>query len=247
MRHAFWISLLKFTSVLLLFPTVYLVGQRSDVHKLILNDLYPGEGVETFDLRERKVITEYYFRDEWLYGVFLFEEDRESETEYTLKYDLLNHELVVRIENGAFIVPMNMIRGFILRDRNPGSVNEYVFKYHDLDVKNPGAEIALHLEEGHYTLVKYFYTEQLPATYVPALDAGSLNRKVVMKEKYFLIEDGLVTEVPKSRNKARKLFEQQYDDAQAFIRETAVDLKEEDDLISLVEFLNQSYLKKSKT
>lgn len=241
------ISMVKSTLLLLLVPSACLLGQRSDVHKLILNDLYPGEGVQTFDLRERKIPSAYYFRDEWLYGKILFEDDRESTQEYTLKYDLLHQELVVQIDReGSFVIPMNLIRGFILKDRNPGRIHEYVFRYHELDANNPGAEIALHLAEGHYTLVKYFFVDELPATYVPALDAGSLDRKLVMKEKYFLIEDDHVTEIPRQRNKARKMFEV-LDDAKPYLRENSVDFRNESDLISLVVFLNQSYLKKSKT
>ncbi len=241
------ISMVKSTLLLLLVPTACLLGQRSDVHKLILNDLYPGEGVETFDLRERKIPSAYYFRDDWLYGRILFDEDRESASEYTLKYDLLNQELVVNIDDeGSFVIPMNLIRGFVLKDRNPGRIHEYVFKYHELDINNPGAEIGLHIADGHFTLVKYFFVDELPATYVPALDAGSLDRKLVMKEKYFLIEDDHVTEIPRQRNKAKRIFEV-FDGAERYLKEKNLDLREESDLISLVVFLNQSYLKKSKT
>jgi hypothetical protein len=224
------------------------MAQRSDQHKLLLDDLYPGEAVETFDLRERSEVFQHFFHDDWLFGKFLFEDDRESARDYMLRYDIMNNELNVNIYSSSFIVPKNKYRGFVLKEINGDQLVEHVFKYHEVDRKKEGEELLLYVveEPGPFSLVKYLYVEELPSTYVPALDAGNLDKKVIQKHRYYLFKDDRFTIIPKGQTKAKKVF-LRYADAKIFLSDHNVNFKNENELIALIHYLNQSYLKKFKS
>jgi len=232
----------------LLVSSTCLMAQRSDEHKLLLDDLYPGEAVETFDLRERTQVFQHFFNDEWLFGKFLFENDRESSKDYMLRFDIMNQELNVNIYSASFIIPKDKYRGFVLKEIKGDQFVEHVFKYHEVDRKKEGEELLLYLTDdlGPFSLLKYLYVEELPSTYVPALDAGNLNKKVIQKHKYYLLKDDRFELIPKGQNKAKKIFNR-YADGKKFLSDHNVNFKNENELIALINYLNQSYLKKFKS
>ncbi|MCP3928012.1 MAG: hypothetical protein GY705_02790, partial [Bacteroidetes bacterium] len=96
--------------------------------------------------------------------------------------------------------------------------------------------------DGTYKFLVFNGTEKLPPNYVPALDAGSLDSKVVKNEKYFFMTEGKLLEIPGSKKKAEKIFGR-YASARKFLKSGRMSFKSKEQLRALVKFMNQSKLK----
>lgn len=222
--------------------TLSLNAQRSDQHKLILDDLYPGEAVETFDLRERKKIYQSFLIDEWLFGRLLKKDGSLSEGDYLLKYDILNRELNVNLNGSAFIVPDETISGFILKEVQNDKLVEHKFRYYETEDKKIHRGIFKHCVDGNYKLLAFYDAEKLPSNYVPALDAGSLDQKISTRERFYFMAADQLIEIPSNKKRAEKFFNK-YEEARKFLEKNRMNYKNKEQLKALVNFMNQTNLK----
>ena len=232
---SFYKSLLLFCFCI---PMV-LMAQRSDDNQIIMSDLYPGEAVETFDLRERKMVGQSFFNENWLFGHFVFDDGSLSKGDYLLKYDLLNQELIVNLNGSVYVVPTENISGFILKNNIQTTVKlpEYVFVFSKLKGL-PGRTILEKVIEGEFGLYILHHVTQLKPNYVPALDAGNLNTKIVKKNKCFLWTKGKFLEIPTRKKQAVKFFGK-YATARQYMKEHKMKAKSEEYLIALINSMNQ--------
>lgn len=233
---------MSFYKILLLvcfFIPVVLVAQRNDDNQVIMADLYPGEAVETFDLRKRNIKGQPFFNENWLFGHFVFDDGSLSKGGYLLKYDLLNQELIVNLDGSVFVVPTGNISGFTLKNNIQTTVKlpEYVFVFSKLK-ELPGRTILEKVVEGKFGMYILHHVTQLKPNYVPALDAGSLNTKIVKKDRYYLWTKGKFLEIPTRKKKAVKFFGK-YAIAREYMEENKMKVKSEKYLIALINAMNQ--------
>jgi hypothetical protein len=229
----------KFILFCFLVP-ILLTAQRSNDHLLIMEDLYSGEAVETYDLRERKAVGDYFYNADWLLGQFVFDDGSLSKRNYLLKYDLLNHELLVNLDGGAFLVPTKNVSGFVIKEvnQNTNEIIDHTFFYKKVEDK-PGRTIVEKIVEGStYQLYILHKVEYLEANYVPALDAGSLSAKIIKKRRYCLQIGERILEIPARKKQATNFFEN-YPSASNYIKKHKMKIKSEEYLIGLVNFMNK--------
>ena len=211
-------------------------AQRSDQHKLVMDDLYPGEAVQSFDLRSRTKIDQYFLFADWHKGTLLMSDGRVSKNEYYLKYDLLNNEVNVNVEGNPYVIPSKLLDGFIIEDEN-GTSYQFVRARHP----NEGRQGVFFQEEvsGDMDFLVYYKTERLPANYVAALDAGSLDQRVTSKEEFFVRWNQKIMEVPSKKRAAIKFFAK-FPGAEGYLADNRINFKKKEDLESFVKFMNQS-------
>lgn len=218
-------------------PTV-LVAQHIDDDGSVVDDLNAGKNIETFDLRNRNTKGKSFFNENWLFGHFVYDDGSLSKSDYLLKYDLLNQQLLVKLDKGIFIVPSEKISGFILKNNfDASTISEYTFVFEQL--KGSTQRVILEKAvEGEYSLFILHDVKLLEPNYVPALDAGRLGAKIVEKNKFYLWANGEFLEIPARNNGAKKFFEK-YPSARKYMKERRMKAKSKDYLIALVNFMNQ--------
>lgn len=226
----------KLTLLILLFIATDVDAQRSDQHKLVMDDLYPGEAVQSYDLRTRKKIDQYFLFADWYKGTLFMEDGRVSKNEHYLKYDLLNNEVNVDIEGSPYVIPSKLLAGFAIVD---GDGVEHRFVRAPLPNAKNRPVFFQEEVKGDLDFLVYHKTERLPANYVAALDAGSLDQRVTSKEEFFLRWDEEILEIPTKKKAATRFFAQ-FPGAEDYLDENRVNFKKKEDLESFVKFMNQS-------
>ena len=226
----------KFILLTLLMNATPVEAQRSDQHKLVMDDLYPAEAVESFDLRTRKKIDQYFLFADWHKGTLFMKDGRASKTQHYLKYDILNNEVNVNIEGSPYVVPSKLLAGFEIEDAN-GDVHHFV----RAPLPTGRRDRVFFREEvkGDFDFLVYYKTERLPANYVAALDAGSLDQRVTSKEEFFIRWNEKILEIPTKKKSAIKFFAQ-FPGAHDYLDDNRVNFKKKEDLESFVKFMNQS-------
>lgn len=222
--------------ILLIITATDADAQRSDQHKLVMDDLYPGEAVQSYDLRTRKKIDQYFLFADWRKGTLYMKDGRISQNEYYLKYDLLNNEVNVNIEGSPYVIPSRLLAGFAILDEN-----EAEQRFIRAPLPNAKNRPVFFQEEvkGDLDFLVYHKTERIPANYVAALDAGSLDQGITSKEEFFLRWDEEILEIPTKKKAAAKFFAK-FPGAEDYLDENRVNFKKKEDLESFVKFMNQS-------
>ncbi len=211
-------------------------AQRSDQHKLVIDDLYPAEAIESFDLRTRKKIDQYFLFADWYKGTLYMKDGRVSKNEHYLKYDLLNNEVNVNIEGSPYVIPGKLLAGFAIVDEEGV---EHRFIRADLPNGNKKGVFFQEEVQGDLDFLVYHKTERLPANYVAALDAGSLDQRITSKEEFFLRWEEEILEIPTKKKAAAKFFAQ-FPGAEDYLDENRVNFKKKEDLESFIKFMNHS-------
>lgn len=204
-----------------------------------VSDAHKGMDISTFDSRNRDLKGKSFFNESWLFGHFIFEDGRLSESAHLLKYDLLEQQLIIKVEEGVFIVPLAEISGFILK--NNFEITNTLATYTFVLKKLKGSSERVILEraiEGEYNLFIFNDVKLLEPNYVTALDAGRLRPKIIEKNKYYLQTNGDFLEIP-ARNKDAKKFFKKYPAAREYLKKNRIKVKSKEYLVALINFMNQ--------
>lgn len=223
--------------VVFFFIPCLLVAQRNTPHELGLDGLYPAEAVNTFDLRERTTIKQAFLNEEWMTGMLISAEGDVSKKEFLVKYDFLNQELNVNISQVAYVAPNSAIGGFILKGLQGTSFEDRKFVFDKPKGWKKRKTFFEIIETGAIELRMHYYAEKLKPNYIPALDVGDINEKIVKKNYHYLKDKNGFFKIPTKKKAAIKFF-QAYPRAKTYLKKNKVNFKKTEDLKKLVQFMN---------
>lgn len=198
--------------------------------------IYAGESVQTFDFRKIEDVEQYFLTEHWLLARLIDNEGEVGKDQYYLKYDILNNEVNVNVNNANLVAPKSMVSGFVYL--NIDGNNTYFLALKP-DNWNKGATYFEVLEDGKFKLLKYHYTKTSGGYYNAAVDAGSLNKKIVPKTNLYILEDdNNIYKVP-AKKRARKKFFEKYEVIKNYLSKNKVNLKNEEAIAELVQIFNK--------
>lgn len=180
----------------------------------------------------------YMLYDEWIEGeVVLINE--QAVKRVPLKYDLYNNWLEIKTSDDVKICPSTFLSKFIINDdlgkertflnirQFRSSENENLEGVFREIVSFPNKEIMLVARP--YAFIK-------EATYVPALDMGTRNNKVIKKEAYYIISNGMYQKLPKNKKDFFKVFQEDSNKVQQYATVNKLSFKKESGIKKLLEF-----------
>ena len=210
-------------------------AQRSNMHQYNLNNLYTGESIDVFDLRKSEVKGSTYWEDEWYKAAIQLNSGAKVD-DYPIKYDLLNWQLELYTPLDIKILPGNMVKEFY--------IDKGAKRYHFVNANHYFRPEDRHfgffelLVEGKYSLLIGMETEVLQPNYVPALDAGERNPKLIKKERYYLFDGKKMSPLPKNKRERAKIFARKIPGSRSYIQLHKLNLKRKKDLVELIGFCN---------
>jgi len=226
--------------IILLFLPILIIAQRGDnqQYQALVEELYVGEAINTFDLREQKKYDHVFLNENWQESKLIFSDGEVSLRTFWLKYDILNQELNIRIgEETIYIVPKDRIRGFVFLS----NIEKKILKETRFLISQKGktkGNIYEVIIDGNYALAAFHKADKLKPNYIPALDTGNLSEKIVTKKTYFLVTNKKkIVEIPKKKRSAEKLFKK-YAPARKYLDKNKVNFKKQKDLENLILFMN---------
>lgn len=235
---------MKQLAFLILFLPTMLFGQLNDERRAVDARIYPQGDVQAYDLRTRTQIKRYFLFNDWREGKFIFVDGIPTKRTFPLKYDVLNQELVVDMAGSEYVVPMDSIYGFVLDDyfKQVSGSEGLIFQIRRGGKDGKKRTIYERVLDGKFRLYVGHYAEKMKPNYNAALDTGSLDEKIVKKEKFYLYDNGRMKEIPKKRKSAEKFFAA-YPAAKKYLAKHRVNFKNKKSLSDLVLFMN-NYQKK---
>ena len=164
-----------------------------------------------------------------------------KETELTgcsIKYNLQTNDLEIQYEQQVKVLPGRRIGHFLLI-KPDGTKEKYVNgrNYH-LDT-SPVAGFLRVLDSGRWTLMVKPEIKVVEATYNPALHVGERDNQFVKDETFYISKGNALYKIDLPVKKFCKQFPGYESQVNSFIKAERINLKKDNDLTTLLNFLNE--------
>ena len=213
--------------------TAQSIGKRD----IIDRSVNPGGIIDEFPPAPPKTIGSTYINDEWSMGsLVLF--TSAILVDYPMKYDLKNEQLEINHKGNVKVCPLEKIKTFSWIQYGSSDSLHFVNSRYLSKVKKNNPETILNrLYVGHNSsLYKEYYLDLKEATYVPALDMGKKDNKILVKKTYYALIDNSFYKLNSSLKKNKTVFVDNYNSMESYQKKYKLKFKNEKDLIELLKY-----------
>lgn len=185
-----------------------------------------------FDNRSSEVVGDAYLFEDWVPASITFSEGAEVQ-DLPVNVDLLNQRVEIKAGNQVKVAYAFQVRDFVVK--NPLKEDTKFISLNDLRLAD-GEKLkgfGQLLYDGQVKLVKRPYVSIKKAKYIPGFEVGSLNPEIVDKEKFYLLQDKVLTEV-----KRKPGFGKHNAQMKKYMKENKLKTKREKDLVEIVAYYN---------
>jgi hypothetical protein len=183
---------------------------------------------------ESKVIGSPYLNEDWQNANITLNSNENINT-YPVKYNIYSDMLEIKVANEVKGLDGNNVKSFsfVLADQFYRTfLRSSSFKNGEL---SGFVEV---LVGGKMKLLKKVFVTVLPPDYSVQLNVGSRDTRIIKREIFYYSDEESIQEIPTSRKKILKLFEDDKERISKFLEANDVDLKTEDGLRSIFNFYN---------
>jgi hypothetical protein len=197
----------------------------------------PNGLITAFGAKEKITTGSKYLYQDWKIGTIQLSGGEIKNCPINL--DIKNSVVEVNTTNGIRTLPMAIVSGLIVGYEN---FDKQVFRnasqYKAEKVQVTGLiEVLI---DSQTTLLKNYYSVVKEGSYNAALDMGNNETKLVVKNRYFLYNDGKLVEVlPSNKKFINSLRENSKKEVEKFLDDTGLNVKRQSDLIALCNFINE--------
>lgn len=205
-------------------------------HKAQLNT-QPHGTITEFKLADPEITGSEYLVEAWNMADVTLKNGIELK-EKLIKYDLENHLIEIKVDEKVKVIDESKVKKFKWLNTENAEREEFL----------NGSSFTLNgsillgffkLEfDGAQRLLSYTNLRLQKANYVPALNSGEKNDKLVKETTLYIEKDKTLYKVPKSRKKFMelKVFEKNRDEVLKHIKSNNLSIRQKGDLIEVVKF-----------
>lgn len=217
-----------------------LQAQRNNPFFTITNGpLYSGEALNVFDLRDRETEIENYWFDDWRKGAVMLK-DSQLVTGFPLRYNRFSRNLEIRTVWDIKVLPDNKIdMAYLIAGEDTSYFVDLTY-YLNLPPNPAFTGLSRLLHEGKFTVFHRKEGEVLKSNYVPALDTGYENDRIVFTDAYYLYDGASLELLPTNRKKLSKFLEAKGLEVEEFMKSERIKGKEAEDLIRLFQYIEEN-------
>lgn len=201
---------------------------------------YPYGTISSFNLSEKITKGSKYLYETWQIGDIELKDGIIENC--PLNIDLQNNVVEINTDKGIRVLSMSKIEKLKV-----GFNNVNVQHYDNANTFNGNqAQLAGLVEvlvDDDVKLVKYPFLYKKEGSYNAALDMGNDETKLVIRNRYLLYTQNKLVEIPTSKRKFLALFSSsQQETLESFLKDKNISLKDQSDLISTFNFINDNQL-----
>lgn len=232
--RSFLCSMATFLFIGLFNPYLMAQGNLPAVQYMLDKNVNPGQVLDELPPPEVGLEGTTYLYTHWYQGD-IFLKNGKSIVNYPMKIDLYNAFVEVKGPDMVRICAFELIDQLQLYD--PFERDTLIFVHagrYDFAGGTPVAGLLRIIYRGRSMVFAHTHTEILGATYVPAVDMGSRNDKIVKETKYYLLGlEGRI--VPLASNKGHNLlyFGDSAAEMKSYIKKNKLKFTDEEDLVSI--------------
>lgn len=199
----------------------------------------PGQVINELPLPPPGMEGSFYLNENWLTGDFTITNSDKLYKNFPLRYDLKNQLLEIENNDQTKICTLPVLRTFSYRNHN-NEIESYInTELIDDANKILPKSIAQVLYEDKLMLIGVPYVEVKDPTYVPAIDMGNRNQKILKKIDYYVINNARAHKITgPSFKKNEGIFGNKKSDVENYIKENRLKFNKEDDLVKIFNYYN---------
>lgn len=199
----------------------------------------PGQVINELPLPPPGMEGSFYLNENWLTGDFTITNSDKLYKNFPLRYDLKNQLLEIENNDQTKICTLPVLRTFSYRNHN-NEIESYInTELIDDANKILPKSIAQVLYEDKLMLIGVPYVEVKDPTYVPAIDMGNRNQKILKKIDYYVINNARAHKITGSSFKKNEgIFGNKKSDVENYIKENRLKFNKEDDLVKIFDYYN---------
>lgn len=203
------------------------------------NGIDEGDILYGMPLPESKVIGDTYMDTTWRRAnVMLYEKEKLIEG-FPIRYDIYLDEVEFKGKNGIKVIAGSKVKSFVWADSLTRTHSYFIngkgFRNED---NVPFTGFFEVLSEGTVPLLKKTNIDIRKADYNVAMNVGSRDDKILKKNKFCVLKESRIIELPKSRKKFLTLFDDKSSQLEVFIKENNLLLHIEQDLEMILDYIN---------
>jgi hypothetical protein len=196
-----------------------------------LTTLTPNELLYGIPLPPKTLIGDAYLNKEWRgANIMLFTKETVLEG-FPMRYDLLKDELEVNSKSGIKVLEGRRVKSFVWLDSITRQPQFFVsaVQYKDEDNEKLKGFFEV-LVDGKMPLFKKINASIKTADYNVQFNMGSRDDKVIRKEVFYYLKDGVVYQIPKSKKKFPDIFTDKASVMEDFVKTNGLSSDSEGDL-----------------
>lgn len=176
-----------------------------------------------------------FFNDDWSTGLVMLSDDRTFK-DMSLKYNVYREELYFKDSNGEIKMFSSPVSEFKIMSMEDGNSHSKKFKSGYTNIPGYTAKSFFEvLSEGTVQILK---KHRRLVTETTGIDLGTITRRFIDKESYYLIISDTVTLVKKDKKSILALLNNKQTELETYIKAYKLDLKNDDDLAKLINYYN---------
>ncbi len=199
-------------------------GQKVSEVSYLDATVNPGVVLDEFPPPPPSMEGSYFMDEEWANATLELNSNR-SIRNVPVRYDLVNEQLEIKTSYGIRVCNLQLLRAFQITEQHDSS---YYYNTQSLNwgSKIPSGIAKVVLSRDDFKVLEFFYTEIREPTYVPALDMGSKNKKILKKSDLYLLQKGKALKVNKKIKRNQHIFREHLRSVEEFTRSNNYRLSE---------------------
>ncbi len=236
----FWRYILLF---ILLFP-LYIFGQVAPKTRLFEEGLVSGSFMDGRSIHVIESPSSVYFNSNWNKGHVEFQNGRQQDNVY-IRYDIASSTVDIRNENEIIAHPARFIKSFSWYDFVIADSVKFVSLEDSSFPSSENLYQVISTGKPNMLLARTRISIQ-QANYLPALDLGSPEKKVIRHKEFFIYDGHKVFPIHKKLEKNLSAFQPFEKEVYLFARAYRFKCKREEDLKSMIMYFNRLMLRNAE-
>lgn len=223
-------KIVKLSMVFWMILIVNLVyGQEVNMLEQQIN---PGAVIDELPLPSPSIEGSFYLYEDWCKGSVTLK-NGDVIDDVLLKYDLKNNILEIKTPKFVKVCIPNLLKEFSLEDdlqQRTEFTNISAFDRSKIGI------LEIRYAKGDHMYAVEHYAEIKEATYVPAIDMGSRNKKILKKSNHYLVKNTNLIPFKKSKKSILNITGKHSSTVESYIKSNGLKLKKEEDLLQLMRY-----------
>jgi hypothetical protein len=191
----------------------------------------------------KRLIGNYYLDPKWNKASILLYRDNEVMEGYFVRYNISSNNFEIRdeVSDLVTVLPGLRVQNIVWIDSEH---NVPRFFINGMDFKDEGSPIAGFFEvlvDGKKPLVRRTIATVKASNYNTALMVGERDDKIVKRNSYYFLDERQIIPVPKQKKRFYKIFEDEADEIESFVKENSVNIKQPSGYFTVFTFYNSKF------